>query len=557
MSDLPGLPAGVSVRVSNEIRLATGLDFLFVAERRLTKEEKEKLWVDDIDKTDRLLTRRSCVKWHHEVKLDGLFNFVGQTAPPRPNPLGVTQVPENLQALLGEYPELAQFQFPEREPSQNIAALLERANAGHRPHVPYEPDEREFVLDQMMFDDVPNIAPPQWLAERRLPTNAEIAAKVCKLSPDSNPGFPYNFAGESKRDFAVAHFPYVANKVRDRILALLEQEPLEDVSPVDAVKRGLVDPTLAFEKDEAYKRGKSPRLIIMGSVIDELIDRLITDEHDQFELDNYGRYYSMCGIGFDRDHHDHVVHSVKVMCDDLRSIGFTDPENITESDVSAFDFNMKEPDAMLENEVVVRRYGLQQNNFAVRVMTNRTRVSMYSVYVFTDGTMLAQRKRGIQKSGLKRTTSRNTNVRRINFLRALYRAQPGLCRDLPPNFKVPTRGVGDDMLEPCIPGIEQQYINLGVTIKSGSFKRCSSRRFQTCSHVWGEGQTNPVPLNAAKAAFTLLCCGPMPDKYAQFLRAFWFASDRPRYMALFDRLGWPVGQSKKQKRVQQSQSRSQ
>lgn len=519
-------------------------------------------------------------RWEPAFAISNEFAYVGSAKAPRPHALKVTEIPPDLLGVLHEYPEIERLRYPKRTPEETMESLVKTCSVGQAGgFVPYLPFEEEFVVEQMLYDE-PGPDAPLWAREFRLPTPREVLGVVAQLSDESNAGYPYCLYSGPKRSVALANFGATYRAVCDRLLLLAtaDEVPLD---PVALVRQGFCDPVLAVEKDEPYDPGKKTcRTIIMGSLVDEIIDRLYTDSHDEFELANFGRFRSACGIGFTKDHLDFLVECVEDMEADARRVcPELDPrEPLAKNDIKGFDTNEFEEDALTEAEVVCRRYGLPPagrddelpwHRFLRRVVFNRTKCTFRSVFVFGDGTLWAQLTRGIQKSGTKRTTSRNTNVRGQKHLRCAFRYH--VAKDLAlgtfaPNQQIimlallsaaacgydprnaawwrlnhPSLGVGDDKLEPNYPGLVQNYEETNVRIKPGSFGTCSSNEFEFCSHVWKRGASAPRPLNAAKSAFRLLCGEPTPQKYIQWATTYWHASDRDRYVHLFRRLGYPVG----------------
>lgn len=524
----------------------------------------------------------SKLRFEAEYPINEEFSYVGSGRPPRPHDLKVTEVPGFLLEVLDDYPEIKKLRYPLRTAEQTMESLSATCSKGQRGgFAPYVAYEQDFVAERLQFDEQGPEA-PGWAREFRLPTPREVLAVVAQLSDESNAGYPYCLYGGFKRSTALANFGATYRSVCDRILKLAEAEDLPE-DPCDLVRRGFCDPVLAVEKDEPYDpTRKTCRTIIMGSLVDEIVDRLYTDPHDEFELLNFGRFHSLCGIGFTKEHLDFVMHCVSDLEDAARKVcpelqlGYT----LAKNDVSGFDTNVFGEDALTEAEVLLRRYGFSPwgqddepwQAYLRRIVLNRTKCTFRSLFVFADGTLWKQRTFGIQKSGTKRTTSRNTTVRAQKHMRCAFRYHVGTDLGLGPspgeeNLAVqlhaavtargydprarpwwsmdhPTLGVGDDIIEPNYPGLRENYRRINVRIKDESFEACDKDEFEFCSHVWTRGAAAPRPLNAAKAAFRLLCGDPLPAKYVQWAYTYWHASDREKYINLFRRLGYPAGKNK-------------
>ncbi len=469
--------------------------------------------------------------------LGGVLRLVGRASRSvRRDDLRVTGVPALVRAEIaaGHFPEWENLRFPTRTSTENLYSLVANLAKGSRNRQPPINMVEAAELKASMLFDEPGPTMPSWAAEFRLPTRRELLSKVSQLSTTANAGFPYCRAGLKKRDYAVANFDLVYNLVCERLYRLATFDEDRVLTPERGLLEGLCDPVYPIEKDKAFDASrKTVRLIIMGSVVDELIDRLTTDEHDRFELRNYGRFYSMLGIGFNEAHHAHVLESFEEMEQLFQDGGIPEPALFT-NDASFFEYQIRENLMLLEADCVSDRLGA--NNYLRKIIRMRALATSRAVYVNGDGALYAQVVDGVQKSGQKRTSTRNTNLRRLFHLRAARRV--GLPRSLSL-----TRGAGDDIVEPYHPDLLRAYGEIGLVIKAGSELRCDTRTgVDFCSHIWKHGLSRPEPKNASTSAFHLLCGTPDVQKYSQWLATYWDAPDRRRFVALFDRLGWPTGQ---------------
>lgn len=271
-----------------------------------------------------------------------------------------------------------------------------------------------------------------------------------------------------------------------------------DGSPMTAqemVSRNLCDPVRVFIKNEPHKISKITegrlRLISNVSVVDEIIDRLISQPQVEAEILNYSTIPAKAGLGFtdvmSRELHASVPKELK----------------LASSDVSAWDWRFQPWmfDACAQLDILLCKRPTQEWK---RLLWNRTMCLSLKQFMTSDGNAYSQVKPGVQASGSYRTTSWNCKARVMSayWVGATWAI-----------------AMGDDAIEEYVPDYERQYRKIGVVVtdyvRSELLRANRQADFEFCSHLYDGDKA--VPLNWVKRLFNLLQHQRNEELLAQFM----------------------------------------
>lgn len=316
---------------------------------------------------------------------------------------------------------------------------------------------------------------------------------ISSLTPTAGSGLPYVIWQNRKEHHHWIndpdYLPVIARFVWDRLLKMSQIDCLE-LSPVELVKRGLVDPIRVFVKGEPHKASKLAegryRLIMSVSLVDQLVARVLFSNQNRREISLFDAIPSKPGMGLSSDG------QVRQFTETLRQLSGAKsadelvsnwPLFVLPTDCSGFDWSVQ--DWMLTDEMEVRR---RLTFESIPLLDQLRRAWCHSisnsVFMLSDGTLLAQTLPGIQKSGSYLTSSSNSRIR----VMCAYHAGSSWAI-----------AMGDDALEDPseYSGTKiQKYKELGFKVEVGtSFEFCSMN-FVAPSVA--------VPVNVGKMVYKLL-----------------------------------------------------
>jgi hypothetical protein len=304
----------------------------------------------------------------------------------------------------------------------------------------------------------------------------DIERVLLSVKGDSSPGVPYSSLGGTNAEVLKYHQPLIVDAVVDRIQRLLSIDT-EGLGSRDLIQLGLCDPVRLFVKNEPHKEAKTKagrfRLIMSVSLVDQLVERLISSRQNRAEIMRWESIPSKPGIGLD----DFSVATIWEQVAPVFKEG-----KLMETDISGFDWSVQEWELRLDMEARVKL--CSAGPLLTKVMMNRVYCTAHSVFSLSDGSLIEQLDGGIQKSGSYNTSSTNSRIR----VMLAYMAGSPWCI-----------AMGDDSLEYYVPGSLEIYSHLGHDIKD---HRVASQSFEFCSHQFQEGVAAPV--NWSKTLYRLL-----------------------------------------------------
>lgn len=285
--------------------------------------------------------------------------------------------------------------------------------------------------------------------------------------------------GLSNNIIVEKHLSYLKDVVFDR-LSKLFTEDVTSLNATELVKRGYCDVVRLFIKQEPHSKAKADkkrwRLISSVSLIDQIIERMLFGLINKHEILRWDKLPYKPGMGFSSE-------QVPLLCDYVR-------ENIlqpTQSDISGWDWSL--PDWCFDADLELRANSFDRDihdTVYYRAMKNRLYCLSFSVFQLSNGTLYAQRKRGLMKSGSYLTSSTNSHIR--VFLAALNG-----CRAM---------SMGDDAVEDYNESTPSFYASLGFTTKF--YSKCVNNVFEFCSHIFFMDKDRAYALNIGKEVMRLL-----------------------------------------------------
>lgn len=297
------------------------------------------------------------------------------------------------------------------------------------------------------------------------------------IKKDASPGVPCSMVSNKNEEFLSRmgeRFNDIVLQRIENILALT----LDEISRLDRRRRidlNLMDPVRVFVKNEPHKRAKLEegrvRLIMSVSLVDKVIEMLISRHLCKLEIQNWRTIPAKPGIGFTKDQVEHVYK-------DVMNSGF----EMAYADVSGWDWGVKQWQILDEAESLIK---LCNNSSAVweHLVRAKAILESESVYQFSNGLLVAPTYKGIVNSGKLRTSRGNSWMR--SRLADLIGARKVIA-------------MGDDTVEHYVEDAPDKYLEYGIRCKDYVQVRDS---FEFCSRWYFPGGSYPV--NKAKMVMNL------------------------------------------------------
>lgn len=302
---------------------------------------------------------------------------------------------------------------------------------------------------------------------------------LLEVQPDSGPGVPLNrLAGENEA-LLEKYLDNVVDAVvaRLQLLAFVDEKILHEMDPVELVERGFCDPIRLFVKNEGHDEAKLSsgrvRLISSVSIVDQIVERILSTSQNNAEKADWKTNPTKVGIGFSDD--DNMF-----MWKDISKRG---PR--AQSDISGFDWSVQYWELLADAQMRIELNGSDPNGVFARCLRNRVRCLATSLFALPDGTLIAQSLPALQKSGSYNTSPTNSRIRVM--LAVAVGADWAIA-------------AGDDCIEQYVPGSQANYGRLGRICKF--YDRCEDDSFVFCSRKYTA--TSAVPVNWLKGLFNLL-----------------------------------------------------
>jgi hypothetical protein len=391
-----------------------------------------------------------------------------------------------------EFPELANFGWPERGSQAELGSLLLQAS---RYKETQAPENLRKACDSLKRK-YPKARARACLRGENWDHRdiAEEVAKICESNVNlkASPGVPLSMFGQTNGEVLGTHLEFVMWAVTQRIELLSRIDLVSsNQTPKELVEAGLCDPVRLFVKQEPHslrklKEGRF-RLISSVSLIDQLVERLIFGPQNQLEIQRWRNIPSKPGMGLS------LYEQATSIWRELQTNHDICPA--AEADISGFDWSVQSWE--LWADVVMRT---ELSDFGPKLKSaamNRFYCFMNSVFQLSDGTLIEQGLPGLMKSGSYCTSSTNS---RIRCLMAELIEAPWCI------------AMGDDSVEGYVPHAKEKYQALGHECKD--YIPCETdssgalRKVNFCSHELSE---DSFWLTSWPKTLFRFLCSPKPD----------------------------------------------
>lgn len=391
-----------------------------------------------------------------------------------------------------EFPELTEFDWPDRGSSAELRSLL--LQAGRYQEAPEPKDLKEAC--RRLCEKYPKSRPKRCLRGENWNYSdiATAVAEICESNVNSkaSPGVPLSVFGQTNGAVLGTHREFVMWAVAERIEALSKIDlSLSSYTPKELVELGYCDPVRLFVKQEPHtmrkiKEGRF-RLISSVSLVDQLVERLIFGPQNQLEIQRWRNIPSKPGMGLS------LYEQAESIWRELQTNHDRCPA--AEADISGFDWSVQSWE--LWADLAIR---IELGDFGPtlqKAAKSRFYCFMNSVFQLSDGTLIEQGLPGLMKSGSYCTSSTNS---RIRCLMAELIGAPWCI------------AMGDDSVEGYVSGAKERYLALGHRCKD--YIPCETdsegalRKVNFCSHELSEGAFWLT--SWPKTLFRFLC-SPKPE----------------------------------------------
>jgi len=326
-----------------------------------------------------------------------------------------------------------------------------------------------------------------------------LTEELGNVKPSASPGYPLMRDHPTNADvFRNLGYDHVHALVMCRLelLAAATVEEIKAMSAEELCAAGFVDPIRVFVKNEVHSTKKVDsgkyRLIMSVSLIDQLVERVLNGALDRAEIASWDTLPSKPGMGL----HDEGLQ--------ILSNNFKAMKKAMGSDMAGFDWHTDQ--WMLDADAECRAAATGDDSEELHM--KRAQLVGNSVFVFSDGRVYAQRRKGLQKSGAKTTSSGNSRIRTI-LAKLVGGVNTAVC------------AMGDDAVEDVAEGVEfpdvvQAYAHYGMEIKAMEFFEPNGLEF--CAYkFYPDGSAMPVRWDKMLAAF--LYTFPQPSMFEERLFA--------------------------------------
>lgn len=335
---------------------------------------------------------------------------------------------------------------------------------------------------------------------------------------DSSPGVPAAALGKENKLVMLLHKELIIRCVIER-LRLLSVANVCGLSAHELVQCGLCDPIRLFVKQEPHDigkiRDKRYRLIASLSVVDQIVERILSGVQNRQEISQWESCPSKPGIGFT----DEMTRSIWMQV-------IPHVKTAMQTDIQGWDWSVQQWELDADAEMRIRLAGAATSSRFAIALRNRVKCLGLSVFSLSDGTLIEQCTSGIQKSGSYNTSSSNSRMRVL----AARLAGSNWCV-----------AMGDDCVEQRAPGdVAERYLVLGHRMKM--YEPCGENSFTFCSQNF---QLHPekgpvaVPENWSRTFYRLLCSkGNKRESLAQFVYEMRHSPMLVQCLEVLVRVGW-------------------
>jgi len=341
----------------------------------------------------------------------------------------------------------------------------EKTKAKVREHYPrVNLDELSHALNAMLLGDTD-------------PITDCVYEAINRVTLSKTPGFPLRVQFANNQAALDAAHTTIARTVVARLYKLATTD-CSNKTPQQQVEKGLVDPVAVSVKQEPNPRRKSEngnwRTICQVSLIDQIATRVMCSKQNNLEIKLWRTVPSKPGIGFSDDDAHYILAPVRNALDD---------GTLMVSDIKGWDTSVQEWELLGAADSRADT-STGRNTLYHRMVRNMAHTLARTVYILSDGTMLAQTKYGGQISGGYNTSSDNSKIR---------------VKDAWWVGAEVVQAMGDDANEDHVEGAVEKYAKLGKTLRE--YTPCNGR-LEFCSQVIEPEKIYPI--DSSKSLYRLL-----------------------------------------------------
>jgi hypothetical protein len=324
-----------------------------------------------------------------------------------------------------------------------------------------------------------------------------IRETMKSVKMDASPGYPFVGIGKTNEEVLEKASEDVICAVLQRMDLLCKVSTMMSLTGLTAeelVQLNYCDPVKLFVKSEPHSlkkiQQKRWRLIMSVSLVDQIVERLLSTTQNKAEIAVWEELPSACGSGLS----DYSIAKIWELYGSRHA---------AETDISGWDWSV--PGWLMDMEAEARiRLIENQNHPGFQDFSNAMRARTYCetlcVFVLSDtGELVAQRIRGKRCSGSFNTSSGNSRMRFM--LAILVGASWAVC-------------MGDDAVEEFVEGAESKYDDYGFITKMYT-ERLPGQGFEFCSTWFKDGVG--YPMQWGRTLYRLLSKPKCFEFYLQFV----------------------------------------
>lgn len=338
-----------------------------------------------------------------------------------------------------------------------------------------------------------------------------IKFHITQLPGDSKPGVPYSALGNTNKDIWAEHEELMIKLTIERLRKLALGD-LSNHTAQQLVHEGFCDPVSVFIKGEPHSsrklESKRWRLIMAISAVDQMVERLLSNDQNKKEISMWNRIPSAPGIGLSDDA------ELRKFYERVRKAA---DGPLAEADVTGWDWSVQEWELLFEAELRASLCGASP--MLTLMLRNREICAAMSLLALPDGRLIQKLHPGVQPSGRYNTSSTNSRLR--VSVAYLVGAKWAFAN-------------GDDCLEDPVEDAKAKYAALGHPLKMYEIRE-EHEPFEFCSTLFTD--TTQHPVDGTKTLYNLLEQKDISKELLeQFSREMRFHPRRGEFLALVEQL---------------------
>jgi len=412
------------------------------------------------------------------------------------------------------------WHWPIRNAKSELKSLVfqaERFKAGVKPQ-----EEVLKRVTERVLSEYPHVTPlpiySRHEGEVKLSRGAFdmlFPSMLADVKKESSPGMPFMVLGCVDNGNVLTKYPTQLKEAVWERLMLLSFSDCENMNAVQLVQSGAVDPVRIFVKNEPHSELKvrqgRMRLISSVSLIDQLVERILLSQQNKTEIDLWDSIPSKPGLGLNDEGLTKLWRTVKSW-----------EGKIFEADISGWDFGLQLWEMQWESDVRAELADMAGTIYH-KALRNRVWCEANSLFVLSNGRLIAQTVPGKRCSGSYNTSAGNSRCRvMLGYLVGSKQIM----------------AMGDDSVEVGVAEAAGEYEKMGHIIKTFSeskdaFEFCSTKIYERDGQVVGE------PVNWSRTFYRLLWA---TDGFDVRLNQFKFEMRHSPYLQpcinLLQKIGW-------------------